>query len=172
MSWYQPNSNLLERYALSNMIDPQASAFQQIAQVAISPVSTVLGAGAGYLADKNQERNMELQDHFSKNGIPYKSDMQGNIVPLDNRGLLSTMFGAGGVTGAGGSGGLLGSLFGGGAPVNSEPYGGYVVDSQGQPIRAGDGFLSYGDGPQGWGAGQGVAVSGTGDDESEAGYWG
>lgn len=147
MPWYQPNSPILEQYALSRAIDPQASAFEKIAQVALNPVSTMLGAGAGYLADKNQERNMELQDHFSKNGIPYKSDMQGNIVPLDDRGLLSTMFGAGGFTGAGGSSGLLASLFGGGAPSAPQHYGGYVVDGSGNPINSGSGFLTYGSGP-------------------------
>ena len=147
MPWYQPNSPMLEQYALSKAIDPQASAFEKIAQVALNPVSTMLGAGAGYLADKNQERNMELQDHFSKNGIAYKSDMQGNIVPLDDRGLLSTLFGAGGFTGSSGSGGLLASLFGGGAPSAPQHYGGYVVDGSGRPINSGSGFLSYGSGP-------------------------
>ena len=150
MPWYQPNSPILEQYALSRAIDSQskgANQFGQVMQVLASPLSYIAGAGAGYLADKNQERNMELQDHFSKNGIPYKSDMQGNIVPLDNRGLIPTMFGAGGVTGAGGSGGLLASLFGGGAPSAPQHYGGYVVDGSGRPINSGSGFLSYGSGP-------------------------
>lgn len=166
---------MLEQYALSKAIDPQAKGatqFGQALQVLASPLSFIAGAGAGYLADENQERNMELADQFTQQGVAYKSDMQGNIVPLDDRGLIPTMFGAGGVTGAGGSSGLLASLFGGGAPSAPQHYGGYVVDSQGQPVRSGDGFLSYGDGPQGWGLGQGVAVSGTGDNESEAGYWG
>ena len=175
LAWYQPSSPLLEQFALSKAIDTQAKGatqFGQAMQVLASPFSFIAGAGAGYLADSNQERNMALQDQFTQQGVAYKSDMQGNISPVDNRGLVDAMFGAGGVNSRGGVTGLLGSLFGGGAPVNSGPYGGYVVDSQGQPVRSGDGFLSYGDGPQGWGLGQGVAVSGTGDDESEAGYWG
>ena len=149
MPWYQPNSNFLESYALRNAIDPQANPFKQFAQVLANPTGTLLGAGAGYLADKNQERNMELQDYFTQNNIPYKSDMQGNIVPL-NGGLLPSLFGVGGMTGAGGVGGLLGSLFDGGGPsMMSDAYhGGYVTDGSGNTIRSGDGFVTYGAGPQ------------------------
>ena len=152
MPWYQPNSNFLESYALRNAIDPQASAFKQITQVLANPVGTALGAGAGYLADKNQERNMEMQDYFSKNNIPYKSDMQGNIVPMNGGGLLSSLFGAGGVTGAGGVGGLLGSLFDGNGPsmMSDARHGGFVRSGDGSIVRSGDGgFVSYGDGRQG-----------------------
>ena len=151
MPWYQPKSNFLESYALRNAIDPKASAFEKIAQVVVNPTGTLLGAGAGYLADKNQERNIELQDYFTKNNIPYKSDMQGNIVPLDNRGLLSALFGAGGVTGSGGAGGLLGGLFGGGGYMAPDAhYGGFVRSGDGSIVRSGDGgFVSYGEGRQG-----------------------
>ena len=149
MPWYQPNSNFLESYALRNAIDPQANPFKQFVQVLANPIGTALGAGAGYLADKNQERNIELQDYYTKNNIPYKSDMQGNIVPLNGGGLLPSLFGAGGMTGAGGAGGLLGSLFsgGGGGVGPTGHYGGYVVDGSGNPIRSGNGFVTYGDGP-------------------------
>ena len=152
MLWYQPNSNFLESYALRNAIDPQANPFKQFAQVLANPTGTVLGAGAGYLADKNQERNMELQDYFTQNNIPYKSDMQGNIVPL-NGGLLPSLFGAGGMTGAGGPAGLLGGLFGGGGGGYTAPdahHGGFVRSGDGSIFRSGDGgFVTYGSGPQG-----------------------
>lgn len=151
MPWYQPNSNFLESYALRNAIDPQANPFKQFAQVLANPVGTALGAGAGYLADKNQERNIELQDYFTKNNIPYKSDMQGNIVPLNGGGLLPSLFDAGGMTGAGGAGGLLGSLFGGGGYTAPDAhYGGFVRSGDGSIVRSGDGgFVSYGEGRQG-----------------------
>ena len=150
MPWNQPNSNFLESFALNNMIDPQASGAKQFAQVLLKPIATIAGVGAGYLADKQQERNMELQDYYTKNNIPYKSDMQGNIVALNGGGLLPSLFGAGGMTGAGGAGGLLGGLFdGGGFPMMSNAYhGGYVTDGSGNPIRSGDGFVTYGAGPQ------------------------
>jgi hypothetical protein len=150
LAWYQPSSPLLEQYALSKAIDTQAKGakqFGQALQVLASPFSFIAGAGAGYLADNNQERNMELQDQFTRDGVAYKSDMQGNIVPIDNRGLVDAMFGAGGVNGRGGVTGLLGSLFGGGAPTAPQQYGGYVVDGSGRPINSGSGFLSYGSGP-------------------------
>ena len=151
MPWNQPNSNFLESFALNNMIDPQASGAKQIAQVFLKPIATIAGVGAGYLADKQQERNMELQDYYTKNNIPYKSDMQGNIVPLNGGGLLPSLFGAGGVTGAGGAGGLLGGLFGGGGYTAPDAhYGGFVRSGDGSIVRSGDGgFVSYGDGRQG-----------------------
>ena len=153
MPWYQPNSNFLESYALRNAIDPQANPFKQFAQVLANPTGTLLGAGAGYLADKQQERNMELQDYYTKNNIPYKSDMQGNIVALNGGGLLPSLFGAGGMTGAGGPAGLLGGLFGGGGGGYAAPdahYGGFVRSGDGSIFRSGDGgFVTYGSGPQG-----------------------
>jgi hypothetical protein len=170
LAWYQPNSNPLESYALNNMIDPQASAFQQIAQVAFSPVSTALGAVAGSFADSQMDNNIDQMDQYGATNTPYATDMFGNVVALGQQtGLLGTLFGGGRTNSNTNAGGGLFGMFG---VNNSTPYGGYVVDGQGQPIRSGDGFLSYGAGPQGWGLGQGVAVSGTGDDQSEAGYWG
>ena len=150
MPWNQPNSNFLESFALNNMIDPQASGARQIAQVLLKPAATLAGVGAGYLADRQQERNMELQDYYTKNNIPYKSDMQGNIVALNGGGLLPSLFGAGGMAGAGGPAGLLGGLFGGGGGGGGPTghYGGYVTDSSGNMVRSGDGFVTYGSGPQ------------------------
>ena len=170
LAWYQPNSNPLESYALNNMIDPQASAFQQIAQVAMNPVGTALGAVAGSFADRQMDSNIDQMDQYGATNTPYATDMFGNVVALGQQtGLLGTLFGGGRTNSNTNAGGGLFGMFG---VNNSTPYGGYVVDGQGKPIRSGDGFLSYGAGPQGWGLGQGVAVSGTGDNESEAGYWG
>ena len=168
MPWYQPNSNPLESYALNNMIDPQASAFEQVAQVAMNPVGTALGAFAKSFADRQMDENIALMDESAKTDTPYATDMFGNVVAVGQQGgLLGALFG-GGKTNSNAQGGLFG-MFG---VNNSTPYGGFVVDGQGKPVRSGDGFVSYGAGPQGWGLGQGVAVSGTGDNPSEAGYWG
>lgn len=170
LAWYQPNSNPLESYALNNMIDPQASAFEQIAQVAMNPVGTALGAVAGSFADRQMDSNIDQMDQYGATNTPYATDMFGNVVALGQQtGLLGTLFGGGRTNSNTNAGGGLFGMFG---VNNSTPYGGYVVDGQGKPIRSGDGFLSYGAGPQGWGLGQGVAVSGTGDNKSEAGYWG
>lgn len=168
MPWYQPNSNPIESYALNNMIDPQKSAWEKVATVAMNPLGTVLGAVAGSFADRQMDQNIALMDQFAETNTPYATDMFGNVVAVgEQKGLLGSLFG-GGKTNSNPQGGLFGML----GVNNPTPYGGYVLDGQGQPIRVGDGFLSYGAGPQGWGFGQGVAVSGTGDNPSEAGYFG
>jgi hypothetical protein len=64
-------------------------------------------------------------------------------------GLLASFgrsMGMGGTGGTGG-GGLLG-LFGGGSAPAPQHYGGYVIDASNNPIRSGDGFVTYGSGPQ------------------------
>ena len=81
MPWYQPNSNPLESYALNNMIDPQASAFEQIAQVAMNPVGTALGAIASSFADRQMDSNIDQMDQYGATNTPYATDMFGNVVP-------------------------------------------------------------------------------------------
>lgn len=145
MPWYQPNSNPLESYALNNMIDPQASAFQQIAQVALSPVSTALGAVAGSFADSQMDNNIDQMDQYGATNTPYATDMFGNVVALGQQtGLLGTLFGGGRTNSNTNAGRGLFGMFGVNAPSH---YGGYVVDGSGNPIGSGGGFLSYGSGP-------------------------
>jgi len=145
MPWYQPNSNPLESYALNNMIDPQASAFKQVAQVALSPVSTALGAVAGSFADRQMDNNIDQMDQYGATNTPYATDMFGNVVALGQQtGLLGTLFGGGRTNSNTNAGGGLFGMFGVNAPSH---YGGFVVDGSGNPIGSGGGFLSYGSGP-------------------------
>lgn len=145
MPWYQPNSNPLESYALNNMIDPQASAFQQVAQVALSPVSTALGAVAGSFADRQMDNNIDQMDQYGATNTPYATDMFGNVVALGQQtGLLGTLFGGGRTNSNTNAGGGLFGMFGVNAPSH---YGGYVVDGSGNPIASGDGFATFGSGP-------------------------
>jgi len=145
MPWYQPNSNPLESYALNNMIDPQASAFEQVAQVAFSPVSTALGAVAGSFADRQMDNNIDQMDQYGATNTPYATDMFGNVVALGQQtGLLGTLFGGGRTNSNTNAGGGLFGMFGVNAPSH---YGGFVVDGSGRPIGTRDGFATFGSGP-------------------------
>ena len=147
MPWYQPKSNPLEAYALKNTIDPQAPWYKQAIQALGNPFGTAVG---GLLADRafdQMDQNEALKAEYRAKGIPIHTDMYGNVVPVGGgAGSIASFFRG---LGFGGNGGLLGSLgSGGGSGAPSPYYGGYVRDASGNMIRSGDGFVTYGSGPQ------------------------
>lgn len=148
MPWYQPKSNPLEAYALKNTIDPQAPWYKQALQAIGSPFGTAVG---GLLADRSfdqMDQNEALKAEYRAKGIPIHTDMYGNVVPVGgSAGSVASFFRG---LGFGGNSGLLGSLgSSGGSGAPSPYYGGYVRDGSGSPVRSGDGFVTYGSGPQG-----------------------
>ena len=147
----QPLSNPVEAYALRNQIDSQAPWYEQVLQVMASPIGTAMGGLAADRSFAAMDQNEKTLAELKAAGIPVTTDRYGNYIPAGgSSGLLSSFgrsMGFGGSGGAGG-GGLLG-LFGGGSAPAPQHYGGYVRDGSGNPIRGGDGFVTYGSGPQG-----------------------
>jgi hypothetical protein len=144
----QPLSNPVEAYALRNQIDSQAPWYEQALQVMASPIGTAMGGLAADRAFAAMDQNERVLAELQAAGVPITTDRYGNYIPAGgSNGLLASFgrsMGMGG--GSTGGGGLLGAY-----------YGGYVIDGSGNPVRSGDGFLTYGSGPnlnEGAGAGQ------------------
>ena len=162
MPWYQPKSNPLEAYALKSTIDRGTTEnpvplWKQALQALGSPIGTMTG---GLLADRSfdqMDQNEALKAEYRAKGIPIHTDMYGNVVPVGGSAGSAASFFRG--LGFGGNGGLLGSLgSGGGSGAPSPYYGGYVIDAGGNMIRSGDGFVTYGSGPQ---SSNVVSINGT-----------
>ena len=143
----QPLSNPVEAYALRNQLDSQAPWYEQALQAMGSPIGTAMGGLAADRAFDAMDQNERVLAELKAAGIPVTTDRYGNYVPAGgSTGLLSSLGRSFGFGGGSGGGGLLG-LFGGGSTIAPAHYGGYVRDASGNPIRAGDGFLTYGSGP-------------------------
>ena len=137
----QPLSNPVEAYALRNQIDSQAPWYEQALQVMASPIGTAMGGLAADRAFDAMDQNDRVLAELQAAGVPITTDRYGNYIPAGGaNGLLASLgrsMGLGG-GGSGGGNGLLGAY-----------YGGYVKDASGNPIRGGDGFVTYGSGSQG-----------------------
>ena len=147
----KPLNNPVEAYALRNAVDSQAPWYEQVLQVTASPIGTAMGGLAADRAFAAMDQNEKTLAELKAAGIPVTTDRYGNYIPAGgSSGLLSSFgrsMGLGGTGGTGG-GGLLG-LFGGGSVSAPQHYGGYVKSGDGNPIRGGDGFVTYGSGSQG-----------------------
>jgi len=164
LKWYQPASNPIENFALRGAAEQERLAkapwYEKAINFAASPFSTMVG---GLLADQSFnrsfdqiEQNEALKDEYRAKGIPIRTDMYGNVVPVGgSAGTVASFFRG---LGAGNNSGLLGALGSSGGGGTASPYyGGYVVDSMGNPIKSGSGYVTYGSGPnlnEGAGAGQ------------------
>ena len=144
----QPLRNPVEAFALENTIDRQAPWYEQVLQVMGSPLSTALGGVAADRAFDAMDQNEKVLADLQAKGLPVTTDRYGNYIPAGGSSGLLSSFGRS--LGFGGNSGLLGALgSGGGFGAPSAYYGGYVRDASGSPIRGGDGFVTYGAGPQG-----------------------
>jgi hypothetical protein len=146
----QPLSNPVEAYALRNKFDSQAPWYDQALQVMSNPLGPMFGGLAADRAFAAMDQNERVLAELKAAGVPITTDRYGNYIPAGgSSGLLASFgrsMGMGGTGGTGG-GGLLG-LFGGGSAPAPQHYGGYVIDASNNPIRSGDGFVTYGSGPQ------------------------
>jgi len=148
----QPTGSPVERYALENTIDSQAPWYEQVGRVLASPLSPLFGKLAADRSFDAMEQNEKVLEQLKAAGLPVTTDRYGNYIPAGgSNGLLASFgrsMGFGGTGGAGG-GGLM-SFFGdSGVSQPSGHYGGYVRSGDGSPVRSGDGFVTYGSGPQG-----------------------
>lgn len=145
----QPLNNPVEAYALSNKFDSQAPWYDQALQIMSNPLGPMFGGLAADRAFAAMDQNEKTLAELKAAGIPVTTDRYGNYVPAGgSNGLLASFGRSMGMGGNSGGGGLLG-LFGGGSVSAPQHYGGYVRSGDGSPIRSGDGFVTYGSGPQG-----------------------
>ena len=142
----QPLSNPVEAYALRNQIDSQAPWYDQALQVMSNPLGPMFGGLAADRAFAAMDQNEKVLAELQAAGVPITTDRYGNYIPAGGSNGLLASFGRSMGLGGNAGGGLLG-LFGGGSAPAPQHYGGYVRDASGNPIRAGDGFLTYGSGP-------------------------
>ena len=142
----QPLSNPVEAYALSNKFDSQAPWYDQALQVMSNPFGPMFGGLAADRAFAAMDQNEKVLAELQAAGVPITTDRYGNYIPAGGSNGLLASFGRS--MGLGGNGGLLGIL-GGGSTIAPAHYGGYVRDGSGNPVRGGDGFVTYGAGPQG-----------------------
>ena len=137
----KPLNNPVEAYALRNAVDSQAPWYDQALQVMSNPLGPMFGGLAADRAFDAMDDNDRVLAELKAAGVPITTDRYGNYIPAGgSNGLLASLgrsMGLGG-GGSGGGNGLLGAY-----------YGGYVRDASGNPIRGGDGFVTYGSGPQG-----------------------
>ena len=135
----KPLNNPVEAYALSNKFDSQAPWYDQALQVMSNPLGPMFGGLAADRAFDAMDDNDRVLAELKAAGVPITTDRYGNYIPAGgSNGLLASLgrsMGLGG-GGSGGGNGLLGAY-----------YGGYVRDASGNPIRGGDGFVTYGSGP-------------------------
>ena len=137
----QPLSNPVEAYALSNKFDSQAPWYDQALQVMSNPLGPMFGGLAADRAFAAMDQNEKTLAELKAAGIPVTTDRYGNYIPAGgSNGLLASL---------GRSMGFGGGSSGGGNGLLDAYYGGYVRDGSGNPIRGGDGFVTYGSGPQG-----------------------
>ena len=141
----QPLNNPVEAYALRNQIDSQAPWYKQALQVMASPIGTAMGGLAANRAFDAMDQNEKVLAELKAAGIPVTTDRYGNYIPAGgSNGLLASLgrsMGWGGGSSGGGSSG-------GGNGLLGAYYGGYVRDANNNPVRSGDGFVTYGSGPQ------------------------
>ena len=143
----RPLNNPAERIALRNTFDTQAPWYEQIGRAMSNPFGYALGGVFADRAFDAMDQNEKVLAELKAAGIPVTTDRYGNYIPAGgSSGLLASL---GRSFGLGGGSGLLGSLgSSGGFGAPSAYYGGYVRDASGSPIRGGDGFVTYGAGPQ------------------------
>ena len=143
----QPLNNPAERLALRNTFDTQAPWYEQIGRAMSNPFGYALGGVFADRAFDAMDQNEKVLADLQAKGLPVTTDRYGNYIPAGgSNGLLASL---GRSLGFGGNSGLLGGFgSGGGFGAPSAYYGGYVTDGSGNPIRGGDGFVTYGAGPQ------------------------
>ena len=149
----QPLNNPVERTALQGAVYENLPWYEQAMQAVFSPTSVLAGGISTDRSFAAMEQNEKVLEQLKAAGIPVTTDRYGNYIPAGgSNGLLASFGRSLGFNGGGGSGGggLLGLFGGDSAPAPApQHYGGYVRDANNNPIRGGDGFVTYGSGPQG-----------------------